>query len=990
MMGERLRNPQHGIILWDRRFGPDNVTGQGVGTTDSSYTERNPRPPGAVAIGDAEAVVSGQLDAAVEVEVLTSGLGGRASVMAEGLGYRSQAHPRAYTMLREGASGALITVVGAAVVPSTGYPVVAYGGPDVTARTRRWTGSDDAWGSEVTISVGAKCNQGVCIVALPEDNALVLIAYEGALFSPSTAWRSLDGGATWARYARNPIAAASKTLRRLIGARVGGSILVIGQPDDTSGDLFQWASNDNGVTFTLVEAATGLGRFVSVTRLLSGDGLVTFVDGSDQPRAVKLGSAWQPLSSAERVPVGSGMSDPRGMATWADVDGSIMAVTVEQTGEITFFESQDNGGTWVSQQTTINIGANAFPNNLTGLATTRGAMLVHSHKQPSAADREDSAEVLWLGGWDNMELQRGQAYSGVTGNIWVPWTLPVAGRWTAFGAGSNATTDGMQLVGQRRFDADPIPAENVMYTCDVSVPAGKGSTVANQIGAQIIAGAASNLYNVTLRLADVGWVLFDNNGTAILGSGAADLTERMQFAITYQGAEMFVHVRRPYAESWARFGPFTPALSTGTRMVRWGNLLSTGAPESSWWMSGWRRDIGGEEVYLSKAAWNGRTTPTRLPAVAGSAAVLSLRGGPAVNLQSATITPEAEYPLSAALPDRRLSPSAPWEATAETEQIITFDLGSRAWIGHAIGVMVSRANFRTAALELSLTGGAFATVATLDLATGFSAGLTFDRVGASVTPATGTAAAGRYLQENELAGGYVILDGTHARRILGNSAGGWVTSGTVVPVLTIELSGGEPTSGGIVIVAPGGCMVAMSGSVTSGRYWRLRIPAQLTPNGRIGAGAILMGRCVAMGAPPDWAWTEEARPNVVIERDSRGTPTVYEQGPVSRTWGWGWGDGTDLLDLREDANPDFVGRAGSLALTAAEDVAWAMRGHLETHQALPVVAMRDIGASGVTVTDPTMWLYAHLVSSVAPRGMLGEEGQTERVRVDSITFAEIV
>ena len=193
---------------------------------------------------------------------------------------------------------------------------------------------------------------------------------------------------------------------------------------------------------------------------------------------------------------------------------------------------------------------------------------------------------------------------------------------------------------------------------------------------------------------------------------------------------------------------------------------------------------------------------------------------------------------------------------------------------------------------------------------------------------------------------------------------------------------------GMSIVAPGGVMVVSPSTTISARYWRIRFPSSQTcPGDVFEAGVAWLGRLVPFGAAPDWTWTDTTTPNVSRSISPYGTARARRVGPPGRAWTMSWGEGASLRALRSAvaADIDGVGVSGGQGIAAAEDAWWVLRGAVETHQALPVVALRSVPADGVTVTDPTLWLYGYLEGSAAARGVVGTEGIDELIRLESIT-----
>jgi hypothetical protein len=106
-----------------------------------------------------------------------------------------------------------------------------------------------------------------------------------------------------------------------------------------------------------------------------------------------------------------------------------------------------------------------------------------------------------------------------------------------------------------------------------------------------------------------------------------------------------------------------------------------------------------------------------------------------------------------------------------------------------------------------------------------------------------------------------------------------------------------------------------------------------------------------------------------------------------------WSDQTNHLRLRDGSfDVDFIGAAGGNRLAAVEDLGMQLRGIMQQIQggALPVVAVAALPQSTNTITDPTLFNYGHLLSSIRMTQSAGEMGQTEIIRVETITVNGIV
>jgi hypothetical protein len=343
-MGTRKGNPTHSLVLWDSRFGAANLALNEGATLESQYTQDIPRPGEPVAMGRGYLVPRGVQEAPVEVEVRSAGWSDVARYVIDDtaggqLTYLYQGHPRTYELLRAGASGDLCTALGACAVLRNGYPVVVYGGPGVALRRRYWTGT--AWSSESTISGTAACDEGAAVVALPD--LLVAWAYDG---SSSSAWASDDEGATWVRWATDPIPEQAEDVAKDHGRlwrrrdRHGLPARRQQRRPVPAGERGPWWVVRHGRY-----EHTALGRFVSVFPLANGDiGIVYMRDSDDAPVLRILGNAAQDLTDADEY-----ICSPRrgfnGMTGYCDVDGRIY-VALSDADHWETVVSADYGATW--------------------------------------------------------------------------------------------------------------------------------------------------------------------------------------------------------------------------------------------------------------------------------------------------------------------------------------------------------------------------------------------------------------------------------------------------------------------------------------------------------------------------------------------------------------------------------------------------------------------------------------------------------------------
>jgi hypothetical protein len=106
-----------------------------------------------------------------------------------------------------------------------------------------------------------------------------------------------------------------------------------------------------------------------------------------------------------------------------------------------------------------------------------------------------------------------------------------------------------------------------------------------------------------------------------------------------------------------------------------------------------------------------------------------------------------------------------------------------------------------------------------------------------------------------------------------------------------------------------------------------------------------------------------------------------------------WSDQTNHLRLRDGAfDTDYIATSAGNRLAAVEDLGMQLRGIMQRIKGgeLPVVAVAAFPQSTNTITDPTLFNYGHLLSSIRMTQSAGEMGRTEIIRVETITVDGIV
>ena len=402
-------------------------------------------------------------------------------------------HPHAITL----ASGAVVCVV----MKSSRYTVAQVRNP-----------TTGAW---VEVSIhdnGAAYARAArpTVLALPSGRLLCFFWQEDALTATNNVRMhfSDDDGATWALGARAVLtddidnAGVTKTPKTLRAAYLNGQILLVMWITDTAiaaraDVLYQFASNDLGASFDLVDGWSGAaddswagfpslfaanGQFFLhyITRDLATTGIIV-------PYQRRIANAYQLLASApaEIACLGSAamtwgtfaggppLSFTAGeLTSWADEDGVLYLAgqNFDAAGgalrECFVQRSIDNGATWRGVGSSDASWARApwwagrdvatYPKEIAG--TSQGGRAVLLHSFAAAPDtHDDSLCATYLGGFTTVTLPQLNVFPSPAERVswartWLPFDLPenTGGVWTLVPAGApgvTMTSGGLRVTG---------------------------------------------------------------------------------------------------------------------------------------------------------------------------------------------------------------------------------------------------------------------------------------------------------------------------------------------------------------------------------------------------------------------------------------------------------------------------------------------------------------------------------------------------------------
>jgi len=1030
-------DPVDGIMIPDPRFVDSAYIAVNDGSAlGSSYTQATPRPGMAVPDGAGSRLaprITGGLGSALNIRPVRGGHPGTVELAYRVDGeadtdWRGWNPPNVLT----GWIPPLWTTTktyssyDACVIPSTGQVVVVAKDPGTTvdAVTYVWDPSDWAW----TLAAGSfGGSDTMSVLCLPGSERL--LALDGLA---RTVYYSDDVGATWSAYTTDcfadVVSAISSGWGRSRWAYLRGDILLLVESGAGSPTYEQLVSTDLGATFSSVATLTSIGTSLSLA-VSGGAAVLGYRRDADGYPCVRVAtSAGVSLAGAATIVIDAALCAE--VAISADPSGQITAY-VRTGGVIAVHLSDDGGQTWAQYERGLSDTGSAadYPTNLTSVNSAGYTLLMHNWVA-SIGNEDGSLGVQVCGGWSNVPmsphtLNTSHDYTLRTGfgpdstgagsgaATWIPIERPEDGPlWTKSGAGVSTLVAPGRL--KMTADATNSNAYNRATTAEMrnvlafQMQCVSGGNLASlDVGVLFYVADSSSEYKAEIRFSTTGFRVVDSNTTTQVGSDVAiDLTSDLQFLVYWIGTAALaqniqVFYRRPNTAKWT-VGPAgklvgnfaTPKANGG---IQWGNLLAT-VSESRWSYFHYAMYGNLSNNIGSMHGMKISSDPTGLPDAAAAGAriaQLSALAGPGMINETWSVTPRYDYPLSATISTVAPSPSKGWRSTSTAEQILTWDLVERSQIGNSVGLLVKSANYRTAHLEY-YDGSAWVTAGTYDGATDFS-GMGYVLTGDSLTPSATTAAGGRYLWEDELAGGHVILDtgGTpKARRIASNTAGSWVSStGTARPTIYLDgIDGTEVATGTCDIVSPSGVLVVHFTAPQRWRYWRYRIPAaQTVAESYYATGIATPLRLVAYGSESSWGQGVEYRGNVSESISRAGTSYVAELGPVASSWTLGFTPSPQIA-IRGGSDLAYRGVNVGGALATLEDIGHLLKGVLEATRSgeVPVVGVAQIPLATTTITDPTLYLYGRMKGPITLAVEVGTIGASEVLRVDTISIDEIV
>ncbi len=443
--------------------------------------------------------------------------------------------------------------------------------------------------------------QAVELLTLPNGRilmaALVIeLGYTGAAGAARQLMMSYsdDHGLTWRTGSYlmldvSPAAADSHRKIRMCLGRGGTVLLLIEYTWDsgTTWGALQYASADNGHTFTLVEDWQGSADGRHFDCVFDGTtGMITVWyhnEADTQMEYRRIASPFSPLLLASATV--HNQRSPTNITCWADPDGSLYA-SWDHTGAravtIEMAQSTDGGATWTTYTRNVlelelnQEGENEFDWDVTSAKGVSVWMMCDPQSDIAGASSRSFFLLLHTGGWDTLthpqvkSVDPRQLEAWGSGEAWIPWRLPGSYIWTKVGAGTSA----MRTAAPFGVTLTTISDQNY-YTTTGTNAAENGVTVWFRV--KVLSGGNLSAQNISVevQIEDGGtdeWnVALNFSGTQVrmidVVSGATISTVSVDTATSEQ--EFKLAVRR-----WPNSSSTTTAAAT---------LYQSSTPGSNIW-----------------------------------------------------------------------------------------------------------------------------------------------------------------------------------------------------------------------------------------------------------------------------------------------------------------------------------------------------------------------------------------------------------------------
>ena len=900
-----------------------------------------------------------------------------------------------------------------------------------------------------------------CLLVLPSKRIQLYYWIKDTIAAVATVQMqySDDGGTTWTLGSTAclqtsiDISATSSgfSLGRIRVARSDSQVLLVAELDSNDGGttlsevLTQWASDDEGVTFSEVETwvpdvnngsqpcvLAGLdGGFVIIIALLGATGSAMY----------RLPSAFEKLTTAGTTTMGGLTVGSEVIDVFRDEDLALYMFWFNTTDAIQLVRSIDDGLTWVHlDDDSSNAAAFWHLDDANTMLSTReftstaveGRAVVLCKFTTATGSKDDESLLCLYGGGSSTVTLPSSALFRLDANqlafnrTWVDiekpgdtadWTRTGGGTDTLTSGGLNiATTGGQTLIyGDTGGNIGTTSVDDqVVILAELDVQSG-GTLATDRLSIFVQLADGANDYSISIRFISSAFRVYDNHAGAAVGSDVSlTLTDSTQLLIAVKSGGISVFYRATgtasdNARAWSA-GP-SGALTSDTgspaanSSIAWGHRVAA-AGETNWAMFLWAvmlpaaQDLGAG--FTNPADLFTRPL-SRAPIGVDDAVRLAAVDGPGLEAQTWNIDTRYGYAIENLDITLAPSPSRRWRSLTNLEQDIVWDLQGLAadtrYGSTTLGLYLGAINWQTGSLWGKANGGSWVKLIDLDASTGMT-GLAYTRTGDTVGPNTGsTVNAAQFLQYDEYAGGSFSLSGSIVRRIVRHTEGSFTNDTTRRPTLFLEdVEDGDPVSGTGAIWSPR--LLAILHNVSDYRYLRLRIDGQDTVGDYFEIGACVLGPLALFGQEYSWGRVLSTEAQVEVQTARDGSRYSRQLGVPRRTVSFSWAEGVDTTQVYSstgtNAVPNYItGTPGAEAIGTPYDTPMLLSGVLEQISGpnVPLVYCPAIARgtpNTVQYTARQSAIYGRLVSPVRLEAVVGEEEQSEVMRVLNIEIDEEV
>lgn len=670
-----------------------------------------------------------------------------------------------------------------------------------------------------------------------------------------------------------------------------------------------------------------------------------------------------------------------------------------------------------------------------------GRVVVVTNHAANPGDEDGSLSALYLGGWSDAPLPGYTASPRPTKRMawefnYLPWDLPTHASWSQTVGGTYTTTldsPGHLAVvasglGGRAYFSRVVTAPRLtgmVMMVELRVNSG-GTLVSDAVFLRLGVTTSSSGNDVSVRVSSTQVQLYDNLGSALLGS-AVSLPNpggwnQILFAVAGNTASAWIRGSDVPTESreWTEIasGVSVTQGTLASALARWGvggpgNVVAdadfrlVGLTDST--------SVGQAPYDLApglnaEAVFGGPIGTTFFPLGAGGgAARYAAKTGPARAGDAWTIATDYEHPARNAHPLVKTTPRTGWRSSTDADEATlamraSSSTGDTAIPRDLLVAACFNIEQRTMILEGRQTAsGLWTELATLDACgqgASATAGLSYILTGDTLIPDTTAASATTpWLHAGDYVGGYVDLGGGKLRRIYAQTGGLWADSSTTPPVLQPVLhlegiDGSESATGACDIWSP---RVAAIVDVADVRWQalRLRIETQDTPNARFAIGTWFLGYVLTFGQPYGWGRGISQESGAVIEELEDGQTMVYQAKPARRAVSLAW-DPIETSTLDEGGDyiqgaPAVPPRAIASPQATGDDLMGLLEATAQGKQ--PVLYLPRVEPTGaptgqILTSRHDLWL-ARISDGPAFTAELGDESEDEMIAA-TLTLREEV